>query len=45
MKNNNLISSFKYAFTGIFTSLKTERNIIIHTTIMLLVIICGTILN
>ena len=45
MKNNNLISSFKYAFTGIFTSLKTERNIIIHTTIMLLVIICGIILN
>lgn len=43
MKKNNLIKSFKYAFTGIFTSLKTERNLMIHTSIMTLVIICGII--
>jgi diacylglycerol kinase len=43
MKNNNLLKSFKYAFIGIFTSLKTERNLIIHTSIMLLVIIFGII--
>ena len=41
MKNNSLIKSFKYAFEGIFTSIKTERNLIIHTVITLLVIIFG----
>lgn len=43
MKNNSLIKSFKYAFEGIFTSIKTERNLIIHTVIMTLVIIFGLI--
>lgn len=43
MKNNNIISSFKHAFEGIFSSIKTERNLIIHAIIMLLVIICGLI--
>lgn len=43
MKNNNIISSFKYAFEGIFSSIKTERNLIIHTVIMTLVIIFGLI--
>ena len=45
MKNNNLLKSFKYAFIGIFTSLKTERNLMIHTSIMTLVIISGIILK
>ena len=45
MKNNNLLKSFKYAFVGIFTSLKTERNLMIHTAIMILVIISGIILK
>ena len=43
MKNNSLIKSFKYAFEGIFSALKTERNLIIHTVIMTLVIICGLV--
>ena len=40
-----LINSFKYAFDGIFTALKTEQNIKIHIIIMILVIIFGIILN
>lgn len=43
MKNKKLINSFKYAFAGIFTSVKSERNMFIHVSIMLLVIICGII--
>lgn len=42
-KNNSLLYSFKYAFIGIYTSLKSERNMFIHFSIMLLVIICGII--
>lgn len=45
MKSKNLIKSFKYAFEGLFTSLKTERNLKIHVSIMILVIICGVILK
>ena len=41
MKNNSLIKSFKYAFEGIFSSIKTERNLIIHTVVMILVILFG----
>ena len=40
-----LINSFKYAFEGIFTALKTEQNMKIHIFIMILVIIFGIILN
>ena len=43
MKNKKLIYSFKYAFTGIKSAFKTERNMKIHFSIMLLVIICGII--
>lgn len=43
MKNNNIINSFKHAFEGILSSIKTERNLIIHTIIMSLVIIFGII--
>lgn len=45
MKNKNLLHSFKYAFTGIYSSVKKERNIKIHTSIMLLVIIMGVLLK
>lgn len=45
MKNKKLINSFKYAFTGIISAFKSERNLKIHTTIMILVIICGIALN
>lgn len=44
-KEKKLMNSFKYAFEGIFTALKTERNIKIHIIIMILVIIFGIILK
>ncbi len=40
-----IAKSFKYAFEGFFTSLKTERNMKIHIIIMLLVIIMGFLLK
>ncbi len=43
MKNKKLINSFKYAFTGILSALKTERNLKIHISIAILVIIFGII--
>ncbi len=36
-----LINSFKYAFTGIFQSLKTEKNMKIHFFFHFLVIVMG----
>lgn len=46
MKNKkNIINSFKYAFEGIFSGLKTERNLKIHFSIMILVIILGIMLK
>lgn len=44
-KSKNVISSFKYAFQGIFSAIKTERNLKIHISIMILVIISGIILK
>lgn len=43
MKKGSLLKSFKYAFEGIFTSLKEERNLIIHVIMMFLVIVSGII--
>ena len=40
-KSKNVISSFKYAFQGVFSAIKTERNLKIHISIMILVIIAG----
>ena len=40
-----LINSFKYAFEGIISALKTEKNMKIHVLIMILVIIFGIILK
>ena len=40
-----LINSFKYAFEGIITGIKEERNIKIHISIMILVIILGILLK
>lgn len=45
MKNKKLINSFKYAFKGIGSSLKSERNMKIHFAMMVLVIIAGIFLN
>lgn len=36
-----LVNSFKYAFEGVVSAFKTERNMKIHTAIMFLVIIAG----
>ena len=43
VETKKLSNSFKYAFEGIFSSFKSERNMKIHFTIMLLVIIFGFI--
>lgn len=45
MKNKKLINSFKYAFAGIKSAFKSERNMKIHFSIALLVIIFGIILK
>ena len=39
------MNSFKYAFEGILSALKTERNLKIHVFIMIFVIIMGIILK
>lgn len=39
------INSFKYAFTGVISSFKNERNMKVHVSIMTLVIICGILLK
>ena len=43
MKNKKLINSFKYAFSGVISAFKTERNMKIHVSVMILVILCGII--
>lgn len=40
-----LKNSFKYAFKGIYSTFRSERNMKIHVFIMLLVIICGVLFN
>ena len=45
MKNKKLINSFKYAFKGLGSAVKSERNMKIHFTMMMLVIIAGIFLN
>ena len=44
-KLKNLTSSFKYAFQGIISAIKSERNMKIHILIALLVIIMGFVLK
>jgi len=41
MKNNKLTDSFRYAFNGIITSVKDERNMKIHLVAAVLVILFG----
>lgn len=38
---NKRIESFKYAFRGIVLVLKSEKNMLIHLIISILVLICG----
>ena len=45
MKNKKIINSFKYAFRGIFSAFKTERNMKIHVSVMLIVILSGFLLK
>ena len=45
MKNKNILKSFYHAFSGLFSCLKTERNLKIHVSVMILVIIFGLILK
>ena len=42
-QKKHIINSFKYAFNGIYSALKKERNLKIHFIIMILVIIAGII--
>lgn len=43
VKSKKIINSFKYAFEGFVQSLKAERNMKIHISVMLVVILCGFI--
>ncbi len=43
--NKNLLYSFGYAFQGIYSSFKSERNIKIHIFMMFLVILFGILLE
>ena len=45
MKKKNILYSFKYAFTGIISSIKKERNMKIHISIMTIVMLLGIILR
>ena len=40
-KSNNIINNFKYAISGIQSALKTEKNMKIHISIMIVVILMG----
>lgn len=44
-ERKKIINSFKYAFEGIKSSLRTERNIKIHFSMMILVIVAGILLD
>lgn len=44
-KKNPLYKSFRYAFQGILSGVKKERNMKIHCAAMLLVIVAGIILK
>ncbi|MCD7894176.1 MAG: diacylglycerol kinase family protein [Erysipelotrichaceae bacterium] len=45
MAKQPINKSFQYAFEGILTCIKKERNIKIHLVMMVLVIICGFIFS
>jgi len=45
MKNKNLCTSFKNAFSGLITAFKSERNMIIHGIATVLVILAGVLLR
>lgn len=45
MKNKKLINSFKYAFTGMWSAYKSERNMKIHIAVAILLILFGVFLQ
>lgn len=45
MKNVKIFRSFKYAFQGIISGIKREKNMKIHLAIMIIVIIMGLLLK
>ena len=45
MKNKKLINSIKYAFTGMWSAYKSERNMKIHIAVAILVILFGVFLQ
>ena len=45
MKNKKVINSFKYAFTGMWSAYKSERNMKIHIAVAILVILFGVFLQ
>lgn len=45
MKNKKLINSFKYAFTGMWSAYKSEKNMKIHIAVAILVILFGVFLQ
>lgn len=45
VKSKKIANSFKYAGQGLYSSFKTERNMKIHVTIMILVIIAAILLK
>lgn len=45
MRKNPLYKSFGYAFQGIFACIRKERNIKIHLTMTMLVILAGILLK
>ncbi|MFR8103518.1 MAG: diacylglycerol kinase family protein [Clostridia bacterium] len=45
VKTKKIVNSFKYAFEGFLSAFQTERNMKIHITIMILVILMGILLK
>lgn len=45
MKSNKVVNSFRYAFTGIKTAIKDERNMKIHLLAAMMVVALGILLH
>lgn len=45
MRNINRIDSFRYAFAGIWYTLKTQRNAQIHVSIVLIIFVLGLLFD
>ena len=45
IKNKKILNSFKYAFEGVISAFKSERNMKIHVSVLILVVIFGIFLK